>query len=331
MNQFGQIFRIQIFGESHGHSIGVVIDGCPAGIPISAADFSADIERRKGGKAGSTTRNEDDVPKIISGVYKDKTAGSPITVLFDNKNINSDDYQNIINHPRPGHADYTANKKYFGFNDPGGGGHFSGRLTLPIVAAGVLAKKIIAPVSVNAILKEAGGNQNIEEAVKQAIASNDSIGGIIECVVGNVPVGLGEPFFDSVESTIAHLAFSIPAVKGIEFGLGFQSAKIFGSKMNDLFVDENGKTSTNHSGGVLGGISNGNNIVFRIAVKPTSSITKPQETYNFKDKQIKPLTIKGRHDTCIALRMPVIIESIATIALADFLLLKKTYSPDLRS
>lgn len=331
MNQFGQIFRIQIFGESHGPALGVVIDGCPAGIPILDSDFSDDIERRKGGKTGTTTRKEDDIPKIISGIYKERTTGSPITILFDNKNIKPEDYQNIVNHPRPGHADFTANKKHFGCNDPRGGGHFSGRLTLPIVAAGVLAKKIISPVCINAKLIEAGGDSNIEEAVKKAISSNDSIGGIIECVVENVPIGLGEPFFDSVESAIAHLAFSIPAVKGIEFGLGFQSAKTFGSKMNDVFIDENGKTSTNHSGGILGGITNGNNIIFRMAVKPTSSISNPQETYDFNEKQIKSLKIEGRHDTCIALRMPVIVEAIAAIALADFSLLKDAYSHNLRS
>lgn len=331
MNQFGQIFRIQIFGESHGPALGVVIDGCPAGISISESDFSADIERRKGGKTGTTTRKEDDIPKIISGIYQDKTAGSPITILFENKNIHPEDYQNIVNHPRPGHADFTANKKHFGCNDPRGGGHFSGRLTLPIVAAGVLAKKIISPIGINAKLIEAGDNSNIEDAVNKAISSNDSIGGIVECIVENVPVGLGEPFFNSVESAIAHLAFSIPAVKGIEFGMGFQSAKISGSKMNDVFIDENGKTSTNHSGGILGGITNGNNIVFRMAVKPTSSISKSQETFDFNEKQIKSLKIEGRHDTCIALRMPVIVEAIAAIALADLLLLKEAYSHNLRS
>jgi len=331
MNQFGQIFRIQLFGESHGPAIGIVIDGCPAGVPLSEKDFSDDIKRRKSGRSGTTNRNEDDIPEIISGIYQGKTAGSPITILFDNKNTNPEDYQNILNHPRPGHADFTAYKKYSGFNDPRGGGHFSGRLTLPIVAAGVLAKKIISPVRINASLTEAGGSTNIKEAVKKAISLDDSIGGIVECVTENVPAGLGEPFFDSVESAIAHLAFAIPAVKGIEFGLGFQSAKSWGSKMNDLFLDENGKTSTNHSGGILGGISNGNNIIFRIAVKPTSSIAKPQETFNFKEKKVQLLKIEGRHDTCIALRMPVIIEAITAIALADFTLLKMAYSHDLRS
>lgn len=321
MNQFGQIFRIQIFGESHGSSIGVVIDGCPVGIPFSEKDLSADIKRRKGGKPGTTTRKEDDVPRIISGVFKGKTAGGPITVLFDNRNIRSEDYNSIIDHPRPGHADFTAVKKYFGFNDPRGGGHFSGRLTLPIVAAGVLAKKIISPISVKSRLTEVGGNANIEKAVKQAIVSNDSIGGIIECVVKNVPIGLGEPFFNSVESAIAHLAFAIPAVKGIEFGLGFQSAKTTGSRMNDLFINEKGKTSTNNSGGILGGITNGNDIVFRVAVKPTSSIAIPQETYHFKDKKVKPLEVRGRHDACIAIRMPVILEAITAIVLADFKML----------
>jgi chorismate synthase len=323
MNQFGQIFRISIFGESHGPSVGIVIDGCPSGISLKADDFISDIERRKSGKNGTTSRIEDDIPQIISGVYHNKATGSPITIVFSNKNIKSQDYSNLENHPRPGHADFTASKKYNGFNDPRGGGHFSGRLTLPLVAAGVIAKKIIFPTIVQATLIEAGGNQNINEAIEKAISSKDSIGGIVECNVENVPVGLGEPFFNSVESNIAQLAFAIPAIKGIEFGLGFQSARIFGSKMNDVFINENGKTATNNSGGILGGITNGNLFCFRVAVKPTSGISKPQETFHFKDKKIKSLIVEGRHDTCIALRVPVVVEAIAAIALADFKLMAK--------
>lgn len=331
MNQFGQIFRIQLFGESHGPFIGVVIDGCPAGISLKENDFKSDIDRRKSGKKGTTHRTEDDIPQIISGVFQGKSSGSPITILFSNNNIKSQDYKNLINHPRPGHADFTAAKKFNGFNDPNGGGHFSGRLTLPLVAAGVIAKKIIFPVTTQAELIEVGANQNINDTINQAISSHETIGGIVECNVKNVLVGWGEPFFNSIESTIAHLAFAIPGIKGIEFGLGFKSSKISGSQMNDLFIDENGKTASNNSGGILGGISNGNDINFRIAVKPASSISKPQDTFNFKNKEIQSLSVDGRHDICIAMRVPVIAEAIAAIALADFKLLADAYSQNSRS
>jgi len=326
MNQFGQIFRIQLFGESHGPFVGVVIDGCPPGIPLKEDDFKPDIERRKCGEKGTTGRKEDDIPQIISGVFQGKSSGSPITLLFSNKNIKPQDYKNFTNHPRPGHADFTASKKFNGFNDPNGSGHFSGRLTLPLVAAGVIAKKIIFPVTIHADLIEAGANQNIDEAIDQAISLKETIGGIITCNIKNVPVGWGEPFFNSIESNISHLAFSIPGVKGIEFGLGFESSKIPGSQMNDLFLDESGKTATNNSGGILGGISNGNEINFRLAVKPASSISKPQETFHFEHKEIQSLSVDGRHDTCIALRVPVIVEAIAAIALADFKLLANAFS-----
>jgi chorismate synthase len=326
MNQFGHIFRIQLFGESHGPYVGVVIDGCPAGISLKESDFTFDVERRRSGKRGTTSRTEDDIPQIISGVFQNKTSGSPLTILFNNKNIKSQDYKNIIKHPRPGHADFTTGKKFNGFNDPRGSGHFSGRLTLPLIAAGIVAKKIINPVIIKAELIEAGGNVDIDEAIEQALSAKESVGGIVECNVKYIPVGWGEPFFNSVESTIAHLAFAIPGVKGIEFGLGFESSKITGSKMNDLFINKNGKTSTNNSGGILGGISNGNDINFRIAIKPTSSISKPQETFHFENKKIQPLFVEGRHDTCIALRVPVIAEAITAIALADFKLLAAAYN-----
>ena len=325
MNQFGRIFRISIFGESHGESVGVVIDGCPPGLTLCQEDFFTDIERRKPGKKGTTQRIEDDIPVIISGVYNNVTTGSPITVLFANKNTKSEDYKNIENHPRPGHADFTAFKKFNGFNDPRGGGHFSGRLTVPLVAAGVVAKKILHDVKISASLIEAGGSKDINDAVEKAIAQKDSVGGIVECVVKNIPVGLGEPFFDSVESVISHLAFSIPAIKGIEFGLGFKASTKYGSEVNDVIMDDSGKTHTNNSGGISGGITNGNDLIFRIAVKPSSSISVPQNTYNFSENKMKQLEVKGRHDSCIALRVPVIAEAIAAIALADFYLLSKTY------
>ncbi len=321
MNSFGRIFRVNIFGESHGTSIGVVIDGCPAGIPVFELDFLTDIERRKSGKKGTTARLEDDTPNIISGVYNNFTTGSPIAILFSNKNTKSEDYNNLAKHPRPGHADFTAKTKFKEFNDPRGGGHFSGRLTLPIVAAGVIAKKILNNIKINATLIEAGGDVNVENAVNKAIEQKETIGGIVECKADGIPIGWGEPFFDSVESVISHLAFSIPAINGIEFGNGFLAAKNTGASQNDLILTENGKTKTNNCGGNNGGITNGNQLVFRVAVKPASSISTPQSTYNFEENQIKDLIVNGRHDSCIALRVSVIIEAITAIALVDFRLI----------
>lgn len=321
MNSFGRFFRIQIFGESHNIAVGIVIDGCPPGIKITENDFTKDIERRKAGKTGTTSRTEDDALQIISGVFNNYSTGGPIAIIFNNKNIKSLDYKNLINHPRPGHADFNAKIKYGGFNDYRGGGHFSGRLTLPIVAAGVIAKKIINKVSINSKLIEAGGIKNIDKAIENAIKTNNTIGGIVECVAKGIPIGWGEPFFDSIESVISHLAFSIPAIKGIEFGNGFVASKNYGEQQNDIFIDENGTTKTNNCGGVLGGITNGNELIFRVAVKPASSIAASQNTFNLKDKKIKSLEIKGRHDVCIGLRVPVVIEAITAIALADFKLL----------
>ena len=321
MNSFGRIFRVQIFGESHGTAIGVVIDGCPPGIEISESDFLIDIERRKGGKTGTTPRAEADIINIISGVFNGYSTGSPITLLFNNKDTKSEDYNNLKTHPRPGHADYTGKVKYNGFNDMRGGGHFSGRLTLPIVAAGVIAKKILNNINISANIIEIGGDTNFENAIKKAIENNDSVGGIVECTADGIPVGWGEPFFDSIESVISHLAFSIPAIKGIEFGNGFLSAKNVGRYQNDVITEETGKTLTNNAGGISGGISNGNQLLFRVAVKPTSSISSPQTTFNFEINDMKILEVKGRHDTCIALRVPVVLEAVTAIALADFKLI----------
>lgn len=320
MNSFGTLFKVHIFGESHGAAIGVCIDNCPAGIDLNEADFLHDISRRKSGAKGTTPRQEEDTPEIISGVFNGKTTGAPITVLFKNNNVISKDYSNLIDTPRPGHADFTAKIKYGGFNDYRGGGHFSGRLTLCLVAAGVIAKKICNTISIQASLIEAGGKSDIDKAIDEALAAKDSIGGIVECVAGNTPIGLGEPFFDSVESLISHIIFSIPAIKGIEFGSGFSAAKMKGSKHNDSISDQSGKTEQNNSGGINGGISNGNNLVFRVAVKPTSSIGIAQETFNFKSGQKEILEIKGRHDACIALRVPVVIEAATAIVLADLML-----------
>ena len=322
MNSFGRLFRINIFGESHGPEVGVTIDGCPPGIPLSGEDFETDLVRRKSGAKGTTSRKESDIPRLISGAFKGQTTGAPLTILFENSDTRSDDYVDFTDIPRPGHADFTAGKKFSGFNDPRGGGHFSGRITIGLVAAGVIARKIIAPVEVKAGLIEAGSEKDIERAVENAIAVNDSIGGIVECNVNQIPAGLGEPFFDSLESLISHMVFSIPGIKGVEFGAGFDSAKMRGSEHNDSYVSTDGETSTNHAGGINGGISNGNPLVFRVAVKPTSSISKKQRTMNMTTGKMVDLEIEGRHDVCIALRVPVIVEAVTAIVLADLFLLK---------
>lgn len=321
MNTFGRVFRISIFGESHGKSVGVTIDGCPVGLPLQESDFTEDLLRRKSGAKGTTPRIEDDKPEIISGYFDGKTTGAPLTIVFKNKNIRSKDYSNLLTHPRPGHADFVAKHKYGGFADYTGGGHFSGRLTLGLVAAGVIAKKIINPVNVKAQLIEAGGKKDIKQAINEAMEQNDSIGGIIQCVATNLPIGWGEPFFDSTEAIISHLIFAVPATKGIEFGSGFAAAKMKGSEHNDRIKNKNGQTFTNNAAGINGGITNGNDIVFRVAIKPTSSIGKTQESFNFETNKIESLQIDGRHDTCIALRIPVIIEAVTAIALADLKLL----------
>lgn len=323
MNSFGRLFRISIFGESHGAGVGIVIDGCPAGIDLSEEDFITDIERRKGGtQKGTTPRQETDAPIFKSGVFKNKTTGAPIMIMFENNNTRSADYEKHRPFPRPGHADFVANKKFGGFEDFRGGGHFSGRLTVCLVAAGVVAKKVLQNISIVATILEIGGEQDLEKGLQKAIDEKDSVGGIVECVVKGLPLGLGEPFFDSAESLIAHAAFSIPAVKGIEFGAGFLAAKMFGVEHNDSIVGMNGKTETNNAGGMVGGITNGNEIVFRIAIKPTSSTPKEQETLNWETGEVDTFSVKGRHDLCIALRVPPVLEAITAFVLADLMLLE---------
>jgi chorismate synthase len=320
MNSFGRIFKIQISGESHSESVGVTIDGCPPGIKITADDFLKDLIRRKSGAKGTTRRKESDEPLILCGIENDHTTGSPIAIEFKNEDIKSSDYH-FRTHPRPGHADFTADQKYKSSNNDRGGGQFSGRMTVALVAAGVIAKQICDSITIKAKLIEVGGSTEIAKKTEEAVDSGDSVGGLIECIVSNVPIGLGEPFFDSVESLISHLVFSIPGIKGIEFGSGFRSAGMKGSEHNDLFVNENGKTLTNHSGGLNGGITNGNDIIFRVAVKPTSSISLPQQTFNFETGKIETLRISGRHDACFALRVPVIIEAVTACVLADLKLI----------
>lgn len=343
MNSFGRKFRVSIFGESHGKQIGVVLDGVPAGLELSEEDLMKDILRRKSGARGTTPRIEADQPIIVSGVFEGHTTGAPLTILFSNTNTHSSDYSLFLDIPRPGHADFTAEIKYESCQDPRGGGHFSGRLTLPIVAAGVVGKMIledstclddlqVTEDSISARIIELGGiprpkrnNQPMPDvwktALDEAIREGDSLGAVVECRVEGIDIGYGEPFWDSVESVISHAIFSIPGVRGIEFGDGFAAAAMKGSEHNDP-IGPDGIPMKNGSGGVNGGISNGAPIVFRVAFKPTSSIRKEQETWNFETGRMEKLVVPGRHDVCFALRAPVVVEAMTAIALADLALIK---------
>ena len=359
MNTFGRKFRVSIFGESHGELIGVTLDGVPAGLSISEEDFEQDILRRKSGAKGPTPRIEADQPIIVSGVFAGHSTGAPLTIVFKNTNTHSSDYSLFAAMPRPGHADLTAAIKWDDCQDPRGGGHFSGRLTLPVVAAGVVAKKILADVTmldespcndVNARIVELGGialgdvstsldmtenssdmtEENLDmtegqlprewqNAIEEAIKEGDSLGAVIECTVPQIDPGYGEPFWDSVESNLAHAIFAIPGVRGIEFGDGFRAAAMKGSEHNDP-IGTDGRPTKNGAGGVNGGITNGAPIVFRTAFKPTSSIRKAQQTYNFEKQEMDTLEVPGRHDVCFALRAPVVVEAMTAIVLADLVM-----------
>ena len=343
MNTIGRKFRISIFGESHGELIGVVMDGVPAGLELSEADFEQDILRRKSGAKGTTPRIEADLPKIVSGIYEGHTTGAPLTVTFQNTNTHSSDYELFAAMPRPGHADLTAALKWDDCQDPRGGGHFSGRLTLPVVAAGVVAKKILTDATildetpftgVSARIVELGGKilhfvqndngkmpEECQEAIDEAIKEGDSLGAVIECVVPNIDPGYGEPFWDGLEAVLAHAIFSIPGVRGLEFGDGFEAARMKGSEHNDP-IGEDGRPLKNGAGGANGGITNGAPISFRVAFKPTSSIRKAQQTFNFQTGEMDTLEVPGRHDVCFALRAPVVVEAMTAITLADLVLMK---------
>jgi len=321
MNSFGRLFRIILFGESHGPAVGVVIDGCPAGLRLAPADFDGDLSRRRAGRPGTSARREPDVPKILSGLLENRTTGAPLLIRFANEDTDAAAYEAIKDTPRPGQADLVSRRKYGGFSDLRGGGHFSGRLTVGLVAAGVVAKKIIRPAAVAARLVEAGGETDIEGAVAAAVADGDSVGGIVAVEVRDLPAGLGEPFFDAAESVIAHLVLAVPAVRGIEFGAGFRAARMRGSEHNDPILDARGTTATNHAGGISGGITNGNPLLFRLAVKPTPTIPRPQATVDLRTGETREILFPGRHDACLALRLPVVIEAVTSIALADLMLL----------
>lgn len=322
MNSFGNKYRVELFGESHGPAIGVVIDGIPSGIPICAQDFSAHLLRRAGGKKGGTPRVEEDAIEFLSGLFNNLTTGAPLAVIIRNLNKQSQDYDNLKMRPRPGHADFVSAIKHNGFADYRGGGHHSGRITLALVIAGVIANKIICKknsINIESKILSIGGQNPWEQKLDEALEKGDSLGGIIECTVNNLPVGLGEPFFDSLESLISHIVFAIPGIRGIEFGEGFKAAQMWGSQHNDPFISKQGETSKNSAGGINGGISNGNPVVFRVAVKPTSSISLPQQTINMKTGTVEQLVIEGRHDTCFALRVPVVLEAATAIAIANLI------------
>lgn len=321
MNTFGKILRVHIFGESHGACVGITIDGLPAGLSLTEEDLLPDLERRKGGKQkGATPRQEADYPIFKSGIFNGKTTGFPITILFENNNTRSEDYNKQRSNPRPGHADFVAHQKFGGNEDYRGGGHFSARLTTGLVAAGAIAKKLMPQINIAAYITEIAGETDLEKGLQKGIDAKDSVGGIVECVVKNMSASLGEPYFDSLESLLAHMMFSIPAVKGIEFGAGFKAANMFGSEHNDAIENMQGKTTTNYAGGIVGGISNGNDLVFRLAIKPTSSTPKEQYSLNWETEQMENFSIKGRHDLCVALRAPVIVEAATALVLADCML-----------
>lgn len=351
---WGEQIRLSVFGESHGAAIGVVIDGLPAGEEIDQAALLAQMARRAPGQNGlSTARKESDFPEIVSGVYQNRTTGTPLCAVIRNGDKHSGDYADLFDRPRPGHADYTGRVRYGGFNDPRGGGHFSGRLTAPLVFAGAVCRQILERrgVAIGAHLLEAGGERDRpfdpmgeEDAVFAALAAGDfpalspeaaarmksvieaakldgdSVGAAVECMVTGVPAGLGEPMFGGVENRMASFLFGIPAVKGVAFGAGFAAAGMRGSEHNDAFsFDETGavRTETNRHGGVLGGITSGMPVVFSVAFKPTPSIFKEQQTVDLRKKENTTLLIHGRHDPCVAVRAVSVVESAAAVVLLD--------------
>ncbi len=328
MNTIGRLLKISIYGESHGAEVGVLVDGVPAGIALKETDFEEDLLRRKAGRLGTTKRLEADTINIKSGVFNGYTTGGAILLSFENHNQNSKDYSNLVDHPRPSHADFVANVKYDGYQDYRGGGTFSGRLTLGLVAAGVIAKKIISTISFSTEIINLGGTTDkneFENVLTKALEAGDSVGGIVEIKAKGAEIGLGEPYFDSLESTISHLLFAVGGVKGVSFGTGFEGVNLTGKSFNDVILRADGTTKSNHSGGINGGISNGNDIVVKVFVKPTSSIFMPQATYSFKSQRVEELKIDGRHDTAIILRTCPVLEACVAIALADAYLIRKSY------
>jgi len=327
MNSYGTLFKVTLYGESHQEAIGAIVDGVPAGIKIDDELITSDLMKRQPGAVGTTPRKEKDEFKILSGVFNGYATGSPIHIMIENQNIQSKDYEHLKNQPRPGHADFVAGVKYNGFQDYRGGGRFSGRLTAALTAAGSIAKMIV-PFQFENKLVQVGALKDMEwldQYLSEVSKAGDSVGGIIEVKVSGIPVGLGEPFFNKLDSEIGKMMFSIPAVKGVEIGKGFAGIEMMGSKFNDEILDARGKTKTNHSGGVSGGISNGNDLIVKVFIKPTSSIQKEQETYNYTTNSLEKLEIGGRHDVCIARRAGIVVENTLAIVLADLYLINKAY------
>ena len=312
--------RIEIYGSSHASEVGVVIEGVPQGVLLDEALFECDLARRRAALRGDTPRRESDIP-IIEGLDDNRrTTGATISIKFRNSDTRSGDYSQFERQPRPSHADLVQRRKYGAEYSIAGGGMASGRMTVALVAAGVVAKQLIPSVSFETKLVQVGTERDaerFEDVIAEAARIGDSVGGVVECRAKGVPCSLGEPFFDSVESVMAHLLFSIPAVKGVEFGDGFAGAAKCGSERNDSIVDRWGHTATNNEGGINGGISNGNDIVVRVAIKPTPSISIEQNTYDFEIGEVAPLRVGGRHDSCIARRAAVVVEAMVALALAD--------------
>jgi len=348
-NSYGRMFTITSFGESHGRCVGVVIDGCPAGLPVIEADIQKEVDKRKPTSPIATTRAEAEKVEILSGITEGYTTGAPVCLLIWNTDIDSTEYERIKSLPRPGHADYTSYIKYGGFNDYRGGGRFSGRITAGFVMAGAVARKLLGSINIEVLAHtvEIGGviagekepneiraaveknalkcadmkaAEKMLKVIEQAQAEGDSVGGIIEGMALNVPVGLGEPVFDTLEGDLAKALFAIPAVKGIEFGSGFSAAGKRGSENNDPYTIQNGKvvTTTNNAGGILGGISNGMPIILRVAVKPTSSIAVRQDTVDIREMKNTTIEVKGRHDACIVPRAVPAVEAMMAVTLCDF-------------
>ncbi len=325
-NAFGKIFQVTSFGESHGPCIGVVVDGCPAGLKIDPKKIADDLARRRPGQILTTPRNETDDFKILSGLVDGHTTGAPLCFIIPNHDVDSAQYEERRFTPRPGHADYTAFIKYAGFEDYRGGGRFSARVTAGFVIAGNIAKQLLEKigVTISAKIIEIGGrSEKMMERIAEAAESGESVGGIIEGEALNIPAGLGEPLFDKLDAELAKALFSLPAVKGVEFGSGFAAARKLGSENNDPYEIQNGKvvTKTNNAGGVLGGISNGMPIVACVAFKPIASIAKPQETLDLRTNRPVPLKIEGRFDPCPIPRAVVMVEAMMAIVLTDFALM----------
>lgn len=319
-NSIGKILRLTIYGASHDSRVGITMEGVPKGIHLPGTLFVADLERRRPKLKGETTRHESDMPLIEGLDGYGYSTGDKIDISFVNGNKRSGDYSHLKLHPRPSHADLVQRRKYGEEYNLAGGGIASGRMTVALVAAGVVAKQILSQAEFSTRLVEVGGcaeETQFEDIISSAARDGDSVGGVVECRVTGVPHSLGEPFFDSAESIISHMLFSIPGVKGVEFGDGFAGARKRGSERNDAIVDAEGHTLTNNDGGINGGITNGNDIVVRVAIKPTPSISREQHTYNFEHEAVAPLTIGGRHDACIARRAAVVVEAMVAVALAD--------------